>query len=27
MTYISRFDRRNLTARFADLLEETLHGA
>jgi glycosyltransferase involved in cell wall biosynthesis len=27
MTYISRFDRRNLTARFADLLEDTLHGA
>jgi glycosyltransferase involved in cell wall biosynthesis len=27
MAYISRFDRRNLTARFADLLEETLHGA
>jgi glycosyltransferase involved in cell wall biosynthesis len=25
--YISRFDRRNLTARFADLLEETVHGA
>ena len=25
--FISRFDRRNLTARFADLLEETLHGA
>jgi glycosyltransferase involved in cell wall biosynthesis len=27
MAYISRFDRRNLTARFADLLEEAAHDA